>query len=277
MPKRLTQAQIDSLEKDGFVAPIPVFSVDEANVYRAALEQYESSVDDRPVEEVLRILSRFKPHLLFTWLDRICHEPTLLDAIEDLIGPDILIYSTAFFTKNARDGAYVPWHQDTTYAAFDGGKHARAWVALTESHPENGCMRVIRGSHREQLPHEEEPENPNNILFRKEKIVGAIDESQAVDLILKPGEMSVHDYGVVHGSNPNESDDRRIGFAIAFVTPDSLAIGREETAMLARGADYTGRWTLEPRPQADQDEVARAAHTKAMAIRSGNFYAEEVS
>lgn len=277
MPKRLTHAEIASLQNDGFVAPIRVFSAERARGYRDALESYEASVADRPADEVLRKLSRFKPHLLFTWLDEICHEPALLDAIEDLIGRDVLIYSTAFFTKNAGDGAYVPWHQDSTYAGFAGGKHVRAWVAFTESNPENGCMRVIRGSHREQLTHEENPDDPNNILFRKERVATEIDESRAVDLILQPGEMSVHDYSVVHGSNPNLSNDRRIGFAIAFVTPDSLAEGRAETAMLVRGGDYTGRWTLEPRPEADEDAAARAAHAEAMAIRSGNFYGDNAA
>ena len=119
-------------------------------------------------------------------------------------------------------------------------------------------MRVIRGSHREQLSHEEDPDDRNNILFRKERIATDIDESHAADLILKPGEMSVHDYAVVHGSNPNLSSDRRIGFAIAFVTPDSLADGRTETAMLVRGSDYTGRWRLEPRPKADEDGSPRS-------------------
>lgn len=274
MGKRLSAAEIASMENDGFVAPVRVFSAERARRYRDLLEAYEASVADRPAEEVLRTLSRFKPHLLFTWLDEICHEPALLDAIEDLIGPDVLIYSTAFFTKNAGDGAYVPWHQDSIYAGFAGGKHVRAWVAFTESNPENGCMRVIRGSQREQLAHEEDPDDADNILFRKERVAADIDESRAVDLVLKPGEMSVHDYSVVHGSNPNLSDDRRIGFAIAFVTPDSLAEGRRETAMLVRGSDTTGRWTLEPRPKADQDAAARAAHAEAMAIRSGNFYGD---
>jgi non-heme Fe2+,alpha-ketoglutarate-dependent halogenase len=134
-------------------------------------------------------------------LDEICHEPSLLDVIEDLIGPYVLIYSTAFFIKNADDGAYMPWHQDSTYAGFTAGKHVRAWVAFTERSPENGCMRVIGGSHRKQLIHEEEPDDRNNILFRRERIATDIDESRAADLILKLGEMSAQDYAVVHGSN----------------------------------------------------------------------------
>jgi non-heme Fe2+,alpha-ketoglutarate-dependent halogenase len=100
MTKRLTQAEIASVENDGFVAPIRAFSSERAWDYRAALEAYETSVADRPADEVLRTLSRFKPHLLFTWLDEICHKSGLLDVIEDLIGTDVLIYSTAFFTRS---------------------------------------------------------------------------------------------------------------------------------------------------------------------------------
>ena len=272
MPKLLSNEQIKSLRQDGYVAPIPIFSAQQASRYRTKLEAYEASVADQPPEETLFILSRFKPHMLFTWLDEICHHPRLLDAMEDLLGPDLLIYSTAFFTKNAGDGNYVPWHQDTTYADFEGGRYARAWVAFTDSHTGNGCMRVIRGSHRRQLIHTEEPNDSHNILFNKERVAEEVDENNAVDLVLKPGEMSVHDYGVVHGSNPNNSDDRRIGFAIAFITSDTVPRGRRETAMLARGRLLNDQWELEQRPKADLDADARAAHARAMEIRSGYFF-----
>ncbi|MDE0811420.1 MAG: phytanoyl-CoA dioxygenase family protein [Alphaproteobacteria bacterium] len=180
--------------------------------------------------------------------------------------------------RNRRcDWSGVPWHQDTTYANFGGGRHVRAWVAFTDSHSGNGCMRVIKGSHRQQLRHVETPDDDNNILFRKESIAETIDESRAADLTLKAGEMSVHDYGVVHGSNSNESDDRRIGFAIAFVTPDSLAPGERETVMLVRGREATGQWDLELRPKADQGPDAQAEHARAMATRSAVFFDQDAS
>ena len=274
MPKLLSDAQVEMMERDGYVAPIPIFDAEQAATYRARLEAFEASVADRPAQETLFTLSRFKPHLLFTWLDEICHHPRLLDAVEDLLGPDLIIFSGAFFTKNARDGNYVPWHQDTTYADFDGGRYARAWVAFTPSHTGNGCMRVIKGSHKSQLMHTEEPDNPRNILFRREKVAGDVDESNAVDLVLAPGEMSIHDYGVVHGSQPNNSDDRRIGFAITFVSADTLPRGRRDTGMLVRGRAVNDGWELEPRPKADLDADARAAHKRAMAIRGGYFFNE---
>jgi non-heme Fe2+,alpha-ketoglutarate-dependent halogenase len=274
MPKLLSDAQVEMMRRDGYVAPVRVFEAARARAYRDRLEAFEASVADRPAEETLFTLSRFKPHLLFTWLDEICHDPKLLDAMEDVLGPDLIIFSGAFFTKNARDGNYVPWHQDTTYADFDGGRYARAWVAFTDSHPGNGCMRVIKGSQKTQLMHTEEPDNPHNILFRREKVAGAVDETDAVDLVLKPGEMSIHDYGVVHGSNPNDSDDRRIGFAITFVSADTMPRGRRETGMLVRGQTRNDGWELEPRPKADLDDAARAAHKKAMEIRGGYFFSD---
>ena len=153
MLKILNERQRQQLKENGFVAPIRVFSEEKAQAYRACLEAFELSASDAPPEETLATLSRFKPHLLFTWLDEICHNQSLLDAIEDLIGPDLLIYSTAFFIKNAGDNAYVPWHQDTAYADFKGGKQVRAWVAFTNSNNRNGCMRVIKGSHLRRLSH----------------------------------------------------------------------------------------------------------------------------
>ena len=133
-------------------------------------------------------------------------------------------------------------------------------------------MRVIKGSHKKQFKHIDDPNDANNILFRKEKISESVDEELAADLILKSGEMSVHDYGVIHGSEPNSSNDRRIGFAIAFVTPDTIATGRHETAMLARGYASEKDWELEPRPLMDRDNNARLAHERAMKIRGGHFY-----
>ena len=274
MPKLLSDTQVKMMARDGYVAPIPIFDAEQAAAYRARLEAFEASVADRPAQETLFTLSRFKPHLLFTWLDEICHHPLLLDAVEDLLGPDLIIFSGAFFTKNARDGNYVPWHQDTTYADFNGGRYARAWVAVTPSHAGNGCMRVIKGSHKSQLMHTEEPDNPRNILFRREKVAGEVDETDAVDLVLAPGEMSIHDYGVVHGSKPNDSDDRRIGFAITFVSADTMPRGRRDTGMLVRGRALNDGWELEPRPKSDLDADARAAHKRAMAIRSGYFFSE---
>jgi non-heme Fe2+,alpha-ketoglutarate-dependent halogenase len=274
MPKLLSDAEVAMMRRDGYVAPVRVFDAARARAFRDRLEEFEASVADRPAEETLFTLSRFKPHLLFTWLDEICHDPKLLDAMEDVLGPDLIIFSGAFFTKNARDGNYVPWHQDTTYADFDGGRYARAWVAFTDSHPGNGCMRVIKGSHKTQLMHTEEPDNPHNILFRREKVAEAVAETDAVDLVLQPGEMSIHDYGVVHGSNPNDSDDRRIGFAITFVSADTMPRGRRETGMLVRGRARNDGWELEPRPKADLDAAARAAHKKAMEIRGGYFFSD---
>ena len=272
MLKILNERQRQQLKENGFVAPIRVFSEEKAQAYRACLEAFELSASDAPPEETLATLSRFKPHLLFTWLDEICHNQSLLDAIEDLIGPDLLIYSTAFFIKNAGDNAYVPWHQDTAYADFKGGKQVRAWTAFTNSNKRNGCMRVIKGSHLRRLSHKDDPLDENNILFRKERLSEDIDETLAADLILKPGEMSVHDYGVVHGSEGNNSDDRRIGFAIAFITPDTKPVGRKETAMLVKGSASEADWELEPRPKRDLDQRAKKAHRHAMKIRTGHFY-----
>ena len=113
VPKLLKPDQISMLRTDGYVAPIPVFSKKEATGFRCSLEDFEQSMTDESREETMATLSKFKPHLLFTWLDKICHNETLLNAIEDLIGPDLLIYSSAFFIKNSNDHAYVPWHQDS--------------------------------------------------------------------------------------------------------------------------------------------------------------------
>src|SRR4029453_15391031 len=161
-------------------------------------------------------LYRIKPHLLFTWLAELVRHPSVLDAVEDVLGPDILCWNTSFFTKEARSPGFVSWHQDATYWGLSEPDVVTAWVAFTESTPANGNMRVIPGSHRAPVPHVD-TFHPDNLLSRGQEIAVEVDESRAVDIVLAPGEMSLHHVLMVHGSGANLSGDRRIGFAIRYI------------------------------------------------------------
>jgi Phytanoyl-CoA dioxygenase (PhyH) len=255
MGKRLSAAAIDRYRRDGYCAPIGVVSSDEAAHYRLRLEAVE-----RDLGGPLRGVYRVKPHLLFTWLAELVRHPAVLDAVEDVLGPDLLCWNSSFFTKEADSPGYVSWHQDATYWGLSEPDVVTAWVAFTESTPRNGNMQVIPGSHRQQAAHVD-TFNPDNLLSRGQEIAVEVDERQAVDLVLQPGEMSLHHVLIVHGSRANTSPDRRIGYAIRYIpTRIRQAAGPRDSATLVRGHDAFGHFDLEPPPAADLDPQARAVH-----------------
>jgi ectoine hydroxylase-related dioxygenase (phytanoyl-CoA dioxygenase family) len=236
---------------------VPVLSADEARQYRLRLERAE-----RDLGGPLRGVYRIKPHLLFTWLADLVRHPAILDAVEDVLGPDLLCWNTSFFTKEARSPGFVSWHQDATYWGLSEPDVLTAWVAFTDSTPANGNMRVIPGSHRTPVRHVD-TFHPDNLLSRGQEIAVEVDENQAADIVLRAGEMSLHHVLIVHGSGANPSADRRIGFAIRYIpTRIRQTGGPRDSATLVRGTDAFGHFELEPRPDADLDAAMLALHAE---------------
>ena len=255
MPKMLTQAQIDQFQRDGYVAPIRIMSEEAAAAIRARLEDHE-----RESGGPLRGALKHKSHLLFTWLADLVRKDTILDTIEDLYGPNILCWNTNFFTKEPRNPAFVSWHQDSTYWGLDKPDVVTAWVALSPSNKENGAMEVIPGTHTmDQIPHRDTFDT-NNLLTRGQEIAVEVDQSKAVRLDLKPGEMSLHHMRIVHGSPPNPSDQRRIGFAIRYIPTYVRQLEGNDSATLVRGIDEYRTFEHEPRPTRDLDPAFVALH-----------------
>ena len=259
MPKLLSQSAIDAFRRDGFYSPVRVMSAAEAQKYRRALEAHEAKKG-----EPLQGNWRHKTHLLFTWADELAHHPKILDAVEDLIGPDILCWTTNFFIKEANSPGFISWHQDSTYWGLEPHDVVTAWVAFTRSNLVAGCMKVIPGTHsKDQLPHVD-TFHKNNLLSRGQEIAVKVDEQQAVPCLLEPGEISLHHIKLVHGSEPNRSNDRRIGFAIRYIPTYVRQTKVRDSAMLVRGVDRYGHFDPEPRPQADVDDAALTAHADAV-------------
>ena len=255
MGKRLTAAAIEQYARDGYCFPVSVLSTAEAAAYRERLERVE-----RDLGGPLRGIYRIKPHLLLTWLADLVRHPAILDAVEDVLGPDILCWNTSFFTKEGRSPGYVSWHQDATYWGLSEPDVVTAWVAFTDSTPDNGNMRVIPGSHRTAVAHVD-TFHPDNLLSRGQEISVQVDETRAADIVLRAGEMSLHHVLIVHGSGANPSGDRRIGFAIRYIpTRVRQTEGPGDTATLVRGTDTFGHFELEPRPEADLDPAMLALH-----------------
>jgi non-haem Fe2+, alpha-ketoglutarate-dependent halogenase len=214
-------------ERDGLVFPIRVLSEAEAEEYRVALDSIAQSS-----EEVFKRFDNL--HLFFPWAYKLATKKTLLDTVEAFLGPDLVIDGTLVFYKPPRDGSYASWHQDSVYSGWHLTPSISAWIALTPSHHGNGCMRAIPGSHQLGLLDHDNVQNDPNLLNRRgERIAMNVDESKAVDIVLQPGEMSLHHTNIVHGSNANTSAHPRIGFIVRFVTNQST--NRDRLVVHARG------------------------------------------
>lgn len=255
----LDDAAVARFNREGYLFPIRVMSRDEAAGYRAQLEAFEKA-SGGPIAGNLR----HKTHLLFTWASEIAHNPAILDAVESVLGPDILLWGSSFFIKEPHTSAFVSWHQDATYWGLDGPDIVTAWVALADAPVESGAMRFWPKSHlKEQIDHRDTFAE-DNLLSRGQEIAVDVPEDEGVDVPLQAGEMSLHHVLLVHGSKPNRSNDRRIGFALRYI-PTRLAQTKiRDHATLVRGQDAYGHFELEPRPATSLDEAARAAHAAAM-------------
>ena len=235
MTGNLTSDMVESYERDGVVFPVPVLSADEVAEFRRALEEV--------VEDRQRRVDNL--HLRFPWAYRLASHRALLDAVESILGPEILIDGNLVFYKPPHDKSYASWHQDSVYSGWHLTPSVSAWIALTVSNPINGCMRVIPGSHKQGVLEHDNIEDPNLLNKRGERLRMDVDESQAVDVVLKPGEMSLHHTNIIHGSNPNTSDGPRIGFIVRFVT--NLSQNRDREVMRVRGyADCSHLRLAEP-------------------------------
>ena len=253
--KALTSDSVLRYREQGYLSPIRVLSTAEAATLRARLEDFEANAG--PLAGKLRQ----KSHLLFTWLNDLIRHERILDAVEDILGPDILCWGTSFFIKEPRNPAFVSWHQDSTYWGLDPADIVTAWVALSDSTTENGAMRVVPQSHTmAQIPHHDTFRS-DNLLSRGQEVMVDVDASGADTLTLKAGEMSLHHVRLIHGSEPNPSDQRRIGFAIRYLPTHVRQIaGSHDWATLVRGVDRHGNFELEPRPDADMSAAAQAYH-----------------
>ena len=263
--KALTEQQVEHFRRDGFVPKIRVMSREDAERARAALEDYESRTGGP-----LRGNLRHKAHLLFPFLSEIVRNGRILDAIEDLYGANLLCWTSNFFIKEANNPAFVSWHQDATYWGLSAPDVVTAWVALTPSNMANGAMGVMPASHRlQQLPHRDTFDK-NNLLTRGQEIAVEVDESKAFYLDLEPGEASLHHVLLVHGSPPNPSNDRRIGFAIRYIPTSVRQLHGEDSATLVRGVDAFHHFQHEPIPTREMQPELVALH-KQIAERNAQI------
>jgi len=256
---RLTLAQVKQFETDGYVSRIVALSNDEVARYQKCLKDFLGRVG-LPLDPGMR----HKPHLYLTWVSDLAHHPSVLGAVEDILGPNLLIWRSAFFIKQAHDPHYFPWHQDSAYWGFDSEAVITAWIALTDSAVENGCVRVVGGSHRQpELPHTVRLER-NNSLVRGQSAAVEIPEESVTNIELKAGQISLHHVRLLHGSLSNRSDRARVGLVIRYIAPHVRRHGPRQSVTLVKGVDEYGHFDHEPTPRYDNDPVAMAWHTKSV-------------
>ncbi|HVZ00414.1 MAG TPA: phytanoyl-CoA dioxygenase family protein [Dongiaceae bacterium] len=254
---------------EGVLFPRPAVGAESARDLLAKFEALE-----RRDGGVLSRRTNHKPHLLLTWLAELVRDPRILDQVEALLGPDILCWATDFFVKNPGDRKIVSWHQDSTYWGLSEPDVITAWVALTPSTSLSGCLRVVPGSHlADQLPHRD-TFAPGNLLSRGQEVAVEVDEEEAVDVVLAPGEMSLHNVRLIHGSEPNNAEHRRIGFAIRYIPTRIRQLnGIPDSATLVRGVDRYGHFAPEPAPAADFHPDAVAFHAQNYDLHMNILYA----
>ena len=269
---RLSDEQRAAYRERGYHVPLRAFSAAEAaQRHRAFLDYWQlhsETLVGRPPREWGKYL--IDTHLFLRWVYEVTVDPRVLDGVESVLGPDILVWGTQWFPKFAHDKSYVSWHQDAAYWGLSPLNVTTAWIALVPSTRENGCMRVVPGTHRGLLP-QRETYAEANMLSRGQEIAVEVDESQAVDFVLEPGEFSLHHIGIVHGSGPNTSDTSRIGLAVRYVSPDVVQQGSvRDMVLLARGRDQHGHFDIVDPPAHDLPFGKSAAHQESMARRMRN-------
>ena len=252
---------------DGFVCPLPALTPQQTAHYRDRYLDFhaahKSRLDALPASRRWQIYA--DTHFVLPWVDELTREPGILDAVQQVLGPDLLAWNTSWFVKMPGDKSFVSWHQDGAYWGLSPMEVATAWVALGPVTAENGCMRVIPGSHQHpQLP-QRDTWAENNALSRGQEIAVTVDETRAVDLVLQPGQMSLHHLWIVHGSNTNRSLEPRIGIAIRYVAPTVRQHGgNKPLATLVRGHDDHGHFTLAERPTDPDARAGEGRHAEIL-------------
>lgn len=268
MPKALTDEQLAFYREQGYLAPLDGIDPADAAAMCDDLDAFERD-EGMPASGLV-----VKGHLGFRRSYEFSCTPRILDVVEDIIGPDIMVLSSRFWMKPGRDGSFVSWHQDSAYFGLDPHELVTVWLALTDSTPENGCMQVIPGTHRGKAFSHVETFADNNLLARGQTIA-EIDDSGAVDLSLKPGQFSCHHERIVHGSPPNSTDRTRIGLAFFYFPAHVRSTIGRRPASLVRGADRYGYWDADPVPQTDRDAAVLAHIREASERYVDPQYAQE--
>lgn len=278
MKGALSPDALPRYRRDGFYFPHRVMTSEQAAGFAEHFQTFDRSERARRYDDIVNQVYLLKPYLLFSWVDTIVHQASILDAVTNFVGLDIMLWSAGLFTKASRSQAFVSWHQDATNYELEGvDEVVRVWLALTPTTLANGTMSYAPGMHaRGQLGHKDTAQ-ADGLLSRGETIDAEIDESVTVPVILDAGEVSFHHLYTPHASGPNGTDQPRINLVMTYIAPQVRPQRGRDSAMLVRGEDRFGHFQAEPRPEADFAPAAVAAHAEAMALRNAIIFRDAAS
>ena len=267
-----TGAIAERYHRDGFHFPLDVLSEEQALACRAELERLEGRI----VEEELGNKGQLNHcHVVFRFADDLIRHPRILDAVAQILGPDLLCWGTTFFTKEPRTPSYVSWHQDLRYWGLSGDDEVAVWVALGRVTEAHGCMRFVPGTHKLGILEHRDTFDEENFLTRGQEAVFDVDESRTVKVELEAGQASLHHGKLLHASSPNVSDERPVGFVINYIAPGMRQVVAErDYAVLVRGEDRHGHFELVPPPEDDLAPEALAWHRRILRAQSEALYQE---
>ncbi len=228
----LTAEQLDHYKNKGYVSPVNALNSSEAKEIRDEIEKIEK---DWP--GALEGINRNYVHLISPIFNKVCLNKNILDAVESIIGQNILICGTTLFIKNPNEKGFVSFHQDAKYIGLEPHNWVTVWIAVTDANEHNGCMRMLPGSHKQNIKTHEQKFDENNLLTRGQTITNVrLDKTEPI--ILKAGQVSLHHPLIVHGSGLNKSNDRRIGFVIqSYIGTNVNQVIGKMYVQKARGED----------------------------------------
>ena len=277
---RLTETDRNRYWEDGYLFPVPVLPNDEAQALRSELEALEAEWLDNGLPLPLNTYKRVNAQAVMPMAARIGQDPRILDVVQGILGPDILVYGVEFFIKEPRTRHVVSMHQDLTYWGLGATSGmVTVWLALSPSTRASGCMDFVTGSHRNPILPHADTFSDDNLLSRGQEVKVDVADEDKVAIEIMPGEISLHHGLTIHGSGPNTSDDRRIAAVVRYVTPEvAQEVADKDYAMLVRGADRTGnfinyappRANFTPESLAIYDEIRKAQATATMAGTSNS-------
>jgi non-haem Fe2+, alpha-ketoglutarate-dependent halogenase len=268
--RSLTQEQIDSYRYNGFLFPVAGLSEDEVATCLAGLQRLESDLGCPVAEADVKWRSHAYAHS--PWFNDLIRHPRILDAVEDVIGPNILVWTSTFFIKEPHSPTYAAWHQDGTYFGLEPHEQVCAWVALTDATAEAGCMEQLsfRGVPRQY--HHAALGLAHSINRAGQTITEPFDDSNPVAMALPAGFFSLHHELAVHRSAPNRAAHRRVGIGLNYI-PTRVRVNSpiRLNAMLVRGEDSYGHFDLIDPPAAERNDAALAVHQEVSDRYRANY------
>lgn len=229
----------NDFDRDGVYFPIDLLSEEEVKYFRDSFLEQEAILGEN-----VTYSSFARLHHFFPWAHKLVMHPRILDAIKAILGPNVLVHGSTLFHKHPNDQKFVSWHQDSYNMKLNSYDYVSAWVALADSTIENGCLRVIPGTHKQLFEHELEP-TENNLLRRGTTVDVSSMEDKIQNVVLKAGQMSLHHVNTIHGSNANVSGIRRMGFAIRYIADTVSQRSHHHPLLIAAGKDNYGHYQIQ--------------------------------